>query len=79
MSVYCVVVAAVAAVAATAVEIVVVVVVVVVGPLLNRRLKERNPEPDRVSSVFTFVSVCLSVCVCVFVRGLQGRSFKLET
>ena len=45
-----------------------------IGPILVDRLKEKFliPEtgnPERVSSVFTFVSACLCVCLCPGYRG----------
>ena len=42
-----------------------------IGPILDDRLKENSWNPERVSPVFTFVSVCLSL------RGLQTTPFDL--
>ena len=46
--------------------------ITIIGPILEDSQKEENPE-TWVSSVLTFVSVCLST------RGLQSTPFDQET
>ena len=43
----------------------------IIGPILDDRLRKNSWNPERVSSVFTFLSVCVSVCLCVCTRATE--------